>query len=300
MTKIQTKKASINKSGNLNSFDLYRWRKTHETEKTAGEIFLREHEKFCVSACARFKTLNFINDHAWILAANDLRAQAMLLHSRQTVFPVFNGDSQLKLPVHLYRALSNIKIHALHGLASDVDTLLKILLKLNYSSFETMEYYLMTLDLESELPCLRAPPKDLVLRRPRKNDIEKLLPLQTAYEREEVLPPGGILDPASSRFNIEKIVMHEEALIAEYKGAVAGKINTNDTAYSHCQIGGVYVMPEFRGQGIANSMTGTFIRLLRAKKFGITLYVRKTNKSALRAYRNAGFKIEADYKIIYM
>lgn len=278
----------------------YRWRKAHETEKTLGENFLRKHEKFCVAASARFRTLNFVEDHAWVLSSDTMRTAAMILHSRHTVFPLFNGIKRLELPSHIYRALSALQIHALHGLSADVEELLRILARLGFSAFERMDYYLMTLDADSELPGLRTPPPGITLRRPRKDDIDKLVPLQAAYEREEVLPAGGILDPASSRYNIERTVSEEQALIAELDGVIAGKINTNAQGFEHCQIGGVYVLPKFRGAGIASYMTGAFIRLLRAQNLGITLFVRKNNNAALQTYRASGFKNEASYSIVYM
>ncbi|MDR2468259.1 MAG: GNAT family N-acetyltransferase [Spirochaetaceae bacterium] len=284
----------------MNTLPSYRWRKAHETEKFMGEMFLREREKYCVSACARFRNLNFVEDHAWVLSSTSLQTAAMILHSRRTIFPVFNGITKLNIPTHLYRALSTIKIHALHGLAAEIDTLLKILAPLSLKPTEHTDYYLMALDSVNDLKSVKAPPKGITLRRPKREDIERLLPIQAAYEREEVLPAGAILDPVSCRFNLQRILTKEQALIAEINGKIVGKINTNANAYSRCQIGGVYVLPEYRGSGIASCMTAAFVRLLLAEGLGMTLFVRKHNEAALRTYLSAGFKNEADYKIVYL
>jgi hypothetical protein len=101
-----------------------RWWKAHEAEKYFPETFLKQREAFCVTACARFRDLNFVDDHAWVFSVGNLGdARAMILHSKRTVFPVFCENTQLNIPVFLVRALKNIDIHAIHGLAIDVEAL---------------------------------------------------------------------------------------------------------------------------------------------------------------------------------
>jgi ribosomal protein S18 acetylase RimI-like enzyme len=283
----------------IRSMDGCRWHKAHETEKHYGELFLRKQEKLCVAACARFRTLNFIEDHAWLMsqAANTL---AMLLHSRRTIFPVFNGMASLSIPAYLYRALENIKIHALHGCARDVETLLKLLSPLSLEPVDYVNYYLMTIDDAASLPALAVPPRGLTLRRPNRGDIERLLIIQAEYEKEEVLPPGASLNPYSVRLTVDRMLAGESALVAELDRRLVGKININAEGWSRCQIGGVYVIPDCRGTGIGRHMTQTFVRLLISRGWGINLFARTNNFPALKTYLGAGFKKESNYSIVYI
>jgi GNAT superfamily N-acetyltransferase len=290
-------------NGAANGFynPLYRWWKAYEAEKYLPENFLRECERFCVAACARFRNLNYFDDHAWVLSSGSKdAASAMILHSRRTIFPIFNGQTQFTVPVHLMRALKNIDIHALHGLARDIEILEKILLPLGFTRQGTVDFFLMSLDPDSELGTVNAPPPGLTLRRGKQSDIERLIPLQGAYEKEEVLPEGAVFDKRVCRLNLAQILKNERTLVAEIDGKIIGKINTNAQSYSRYQLGGVYVTPEYRGLGIGGCMTSAFARLLLKEGRGISLVVRKKNLRALAIYKNAGFKNIGDYKIVYM
>jgi ribosomal protein S18 acetylase RimI-like enzyme len=287
-------------SHNVNKFSLCHWRRTYEAEKFAGEIFLKKTEKFCVTACARYRELNFSEDHAWMLSSSAHRIIAMILHIRRTVFPVFNGISGLNIPAHLYRALGNIKIHTIHGVTAEVETLLKLLSPIQPNPVEYIEYYLMALDDQRDLKCVKAPPKGMILRRPKQKDLRQILPLQAAYEQEEVLPAGAILDPGVCAYNLSQIISKERVLVAEINGKIIGKINTNAQAYSRCQIGGVYVLPEYRCAGVASCMTAAFTKLLLAEGLRVSLFVRKKNEAAIHTYQRAGFKSETDYSIVYI
>ena len=264
-----------------------------------GEAFLKERERYCVAACARFRALNFSEDSAWMLS-NGSETASMLLQSRRTLFPVCGGAGIENLPTHLARALNGVKIHALHGLSRDVEALFGLLAPVEAAYPEQVDFRLMALDSEAELSALKALPPGLALRRPRIADIEELLPLQAAYEREEVLPSGALLNERSSLVNLKHIVSEEIALIAELNGRIVGKINTNAQGYARCQIGGVYVLPAARRKGIARAMITAFSRLLFSRGFALTLFVRRKNEAAIQAYGQCGFKSIADYSILYL
>jgi predicted GNAT family acetyltransferase len=282
-------------------FPFYRWRKAHEMEKFVPERFLKEREKYCVAACARFRELNYGHDHAWVFAFGDMYgASAMILHSQRTVFPVFDGQTEFSLPPHLIRALRNIDIYALHGLASDTETLEKILYPFGLIAKEYTDYFLMALDSADDVRSVQEMPKGLLLRRAEKSDAEQMFPLQAAFEQEDVLPQGVQFDARVCRLRLSKIINHEKTLVAEMDGKIVGKINTNAESYSRYQLGGVYILPQYRGRGIGTTLTSAFIRLLLAEDRGLTLFVRKNNLSALSVYQKCGFKNIGDYRIVYM
>ncbi|MDR2097615.1 MAG: GNAT family N-acetyltransferase [Spirochaetaceae bacterium] len=281
----------------MEKFPLRRWWKAHEIERIWPETLLRMKEAYYVAACSRFKTMNFVKDHAWVLTSGGIGASAMLLHSKGSLFPVFNGKTDIEPPFFLERALKNITLYSLQGLAEEVDMLEAMLLPLGLRGRETVNFKLMT--LEKKPPPVKAP-AGISFRRAEKSDSDALLPLQAAYEKEEVLPAGSIFDIRACRYNLDRIIAKEKNLVALMDGRIIAKINTNAESYSRCQIGGVYVLPEYRGRGIASCLTSAFSRLLLAENKGINLFVDNSNIAARKAYARCGFKEIADYRIVYL
>jgi len=263
------------------------------------EAFLREREKLCVSASSRFLQLRESRGHVWYLADQKEEISALMLHSHRTLFPVFDRNPNIPGPRFLNRFLGKVPIHALQGLREDAQLLEGLLEAQGYHATERIEYELMNLDNATFPPALRTGPANLVLRPPLPEDLEYLVALQTAYEREEVLPGNSVFNPALPRLNLERILSKEHVLVAELNGEAVGKINTSAESFTRYQIGGVYVRPEYRGLGIGTRMTAVFAGTLLAGGKGVTLFVKKRNIAARAAYRKAGFSAIADYRITY-
>jgi GNAT superfamily N-acetyltransferase len=164
---------------------------------------------------------------------------------------------------------------------------------------EQRDYNLMALDKAPETESPGAFPRGLEFRRPDFADFEAMCPLQAGYEEEEVLPRGAVLNPAACRLTLSKILSKEQSLIACLDKRIVGKINTNAASFTRVQIGGVYVLPEYRGLGIGRRMTAVFAGELRAQGWGITLFVKKNNPAAQKIYRRIGFAEAGDYRISY-
>jgi predicted GNAT family acetyltransferase len=130
-------------------------------------------------------------------------------------------------------------------------------------------------------------------------DIDSLFPLQAGYEIEEVLPKGAQFNPALCRKGLEQLVKGGMILAAEMDGRLVGKININAVSFTRLQIGGVFVDPAYRGQGIAKMMTSEIIKLLLPLGKNFSLFVKKINTAAVKAYTKTGFTKFADYRINY-
>jgi len=276
-----------------------RWRKVPRVNMYAAEVFLRAREKYCVSASARFLKMKESRDHVWHLSDTGGGISSILLHSRQSLFPVFDKKKRIPNPRFLNRFLGKVPIHALQGLLEDAELLETLMEGQGYYSTERIDYALMSLDVEPKPESFRAGPVGLVLRLPLPGDEDDLFELQSAYEQEEVLPKKAVFNPAACRLNLKQILSSEQILVAELDGQVVGKINTSAESFTRYQIGGVYVRPDCRGRGIAEKMTVFFVRNLLTQGKGVTLFVKKRNKAALRVYSKAGFSILADYRISY-
>jgi GNAT superfamily N-acetyltransferase len=267
-------------------------------------------EPYCTTACARFLHLNPGDDQVWYSAGPGRRigepVPALLIRSRQSLLPVFNGQRLVPAPRFLRLLPGTRPLHAIQGLREDAE-LLEGALQPVYTAMDRIDYDLMSLDAEPDPEALngrlrmllRRGPAGLHLRTPDMSDLEKLLPLQTAYEKEEVLPKGAVYSPLSSRLSLEQIVLREHMLAAELDGRIVAKINTNAVSFTRYQLGGVYVHPDYRGLGIATTMTAALVLELTAKGRGVTLFVKKHNATAQTVYRRLGFKTIGDYRISY-
>ena len=268
-------------------------------DRGKAEDFLRVRERLCVSASARFLKMEESSGHVWRLNSHDGNISALLLHSRRSLFPVFDKNPRVPAPRFLNRFLGKVHIHSLQGLREDAELLEGLMENQGYFAAERIDYALMSLDALPGPEAFMAGPAELTLRPPEPRDTESLFTLQSAYEQEEVLPGNMVFNPASCRFNLKHILASERVLVAELNGRIVGKINTSAKSFSRYQIGGVYVRPDCRGMGIAAKMTAFFVRDLLALGKGVTLFVKKRNNAALKVYLKTGFVVLEDYRISY-
>jgi ribosomal protein S18 acetylase RimI-like enzyme len=275
------------------------WRKAKDRELEESGFFLRRLEAWYVGACGRFLNPGSGKNQVWLLRDRDQPPSALLLYSRRTLFPVFGGRTGIPLLRFIRRHFRSARFHAIQGPGGEVRALEAAAMKLGINPADTIDYDLMALDAEPAEHNFREGPRGLIFRRPVVTDMDALFELQAAYEQEEIVPKGSAFNPAACRLNLQRILEEELILIAELDGRPVGKVNRSACAFTRCQIGGVYVHPEYRGRGIARRMTAEFISPLVAKGWGITLFVKKKNAAARSVYRNLGFRPLGDYRISY-
>lgn len=284
------------------------WKKLHHHAHTGIEPFLKEREDFCVSAISRFN--GKIIENVWASygqkADNESSVSALLLYGKQLLFPVFNFTPEktaeynnfgLPLPPLFPFLVRNKNIHAAQGMANDMGLLENALEGKGITPVSKYDYELLHFDYSEDLPVKTLP--GLIIRRAEVSDTGRLFPLQAAYEKEEVLPKGAEFNPASCRRVLESLIEENVILTAELEGRLAGKININAESYNRFQIGGVYVLPEYRSQGIARAMTAALINSFAPQKKHFTLFVKIKNTPARRAYDSLGFKAIGEYRISY-
>ncbi|MDR2486203.1 MAG: GNAT family N-acetyltransferase [Treponema sp.] len=274
--------------------------KWHKTGNDPGLLgFLQTREPYCVAAAARFVKNRKGYEHAWSLQDEQGKITALLLHSKGSLFPVFNGRPNIPMPHFIERFLRKTRIHSVQGIRREAELLEAGMAPFGLIPVERIEYDLMALDRYPNSKSLNAGPRKLILDRPNPSDIDALFQLQAAYEQEEVLPTEAVFNPAVCRMTLEHIIAHEQILIAKLEGRILGKINTNAASFSRYQIGGVYVLPEYRRVGIASCLTAAFVRDIITAGKGVTLFVKKRNLAARSVYRRIGFVTLDDYRISY-
>jgi ribosomal protein S18 acetylase RimI-like enzyme len=276
------------------------WRRVKRRNLASCENFLRDREKYCVSACSRFRG-RIRGDRFWAFTDPDGENTALLCCHHRILFPVFAASSLREIPAprFLSRFLFLNPLHAVQGLPRVTAIFQRALAGLGYEKIDQFDYDLMSLDREPNPASLRAGPADLVLVKPEMSDLEGMLPLQAEYDRAEVLPRGSEFKIENSRLTLSQLIKKEQMLVAKLDGKIVGKINTNAESFTRFQIGGVYVHPDYRGLGIARRMTAALASALFARGKAVTLFVKKYNAAARSVYQKVGFELTGDYRICY-
>jgi ribosomal protein S18 acetylase RimI-like enzyme len=276
------------------------WWKAGEMQKAWPAEFLRAHEATCVTACDRFLNASYPEDSIWLLSRGSRAARAILMYSRRTLFPVFDGLSVIPVPMFLKRFLLATPVRAIHGLLEDVSLLEAALYPLHYETIGTVNYYLMAYDHSVVSPKKFSPIPGLTLRPVKQSDYKALFEMQMSYEMEEVAINMKRYRPELARLSLSRILGQEDMLVAEYEKKLVGKINTNARSFTRRQLGGIYVKPPYRRKGIASAMVAAMAEKFSRENTALSLYVRKSNTPALHVYKHAGFRTVADYRISYI
>lgn len=110
------------------------------------------------------------------------------------------------------------------------------------------------------------------------------------------------LDPS-----VENAAAHEQAVrsriergatwLMERDGRVVFHINVGTDIPLGCQVGGTYVPPDLRGQGIATQGMRALLHVLLRQRPAVSLHVNEANTPAVRLYERVGFVVDAPYRL---
>jgi len=271
------------------------WHRLKPGETAAAEAILKSGERQCMNACARYIDRARLKGEVWTLGGGGGGLSAVVVYAGLSLMPVLAMPQPLPPLRFLRRFFSKVPVYSLQGREDDVRRM-EAEMK-NYVATEKVPFDVMCIDRAPA--ALAAAIPGLVIREPELADLDSLTALHAAYEKEEVLSAGRQQKPAVSRMNTERLFANQRMLVAEVAGKIVGKINTNAAGFTRYQVGGVYVMPEYRGRGIATVMAGEFVSALVASGRGISLFVKKSNVAARRLYLGIGFEPAGDYRINY-
>jgi GNAT superfamily N-acetyltransferase len=278
-----------------------RWRRFRGEDEEAVSRFLAEGEDRHVAAVSRFLERRN-GDRSWIASEEEIRAFSFL-GAGGAFFPVFgSGESASRRKRSIgavARCLALHRVRFVQAIAEDSSIAETALAKLGYAEPERIEYELMGMEGKPSAASLGCGPSGLVVSWASRADVDRLFPLQAAYEREEVVPLGAELHLASCRLALERTLDSRRVLMAELDGKLVAKANTNARSYGRDQIGGVYVLQEYRGRGIGTRIVAELVEAIAADKRAATLFVKKRNRAAIAAYSRIGFDARDDYRISY-
>lgn len=187
-------------------------------------------------------------------------------------------------------ALTGQTLHGMTGVPQQIEALMRVLgLPEAAFSLDNVEpLYSLTL---SEL----ATPADarLLLREPVQSDVAMLGVWFDGYASDTGLSPTGESSGAASAI---AFCAHPAARILCRDGVAVAMTSLNAQLDDIVQIGGVYVPPELRGQGLAG--TAVALQLAQQRSAGVQRAILfAANAGAARAYEKIGFDHIGSYRI---
>jgi uncharacterized protein len=141
---------------------------------------------------------------------------------------------------------------------------------------------------------------DPLVRRVRTDEIEQLLPASIAMFTEEVgVSPLGNDNGAYYRARVSELVRSGRAFARFEDGEVVFKAEIGAATPLACQVQGVWVRPDRRGQGLAaGGMAAVVAYAMREVAPTVSLYVNDYNLAARAAYRRVGFREVATFATV--
>jgi predicted GNAT family acetyltransferase len=130
-------------------------------------------------------------------------------------------------------------------------------------------------------------------------DIKSVYHLEVEYQHEEVLVHPERFSSAAHLVYFRNTVREQYILYAKLNGTAVGKAGTNAIGFHNSQIGGVFTAGPYRGRGIARALMIRLLEEIHGWGMDAVLFVRKTNKPAVRLYENLDFDIIGEYQITY-
>lgn len=146
---------------------------------------------------------------------------------------------------------------------------------------------------------LSLPPGPGALRKADVADANALYPLQEGYEKEEVLFDPSEFQPLVSRLNLGRLLKTQTVVGLWENGRPVAKAGTNAMTARWAQIGGVYTLPEHRGQGHQKRLMAFLLQRLNQEGRSACLFVKQSNPGAKALYLGLGFTAEGTFRITY-
>ncbi|MBR4631064.1 MAG: GNAT family N-acetyltransferase [Treponema sp.] len=129
--------------------------------------------------------------------------------------------------------------------------------------------------------------------------LDALVPIQEAYEKEEVLSFDQEFNPLMSKVVLKKNLSEKNVYAVFLEGKIVAKAAVNATG-KHCvQLGGVFTVPLYRKLGFAEFLIKKIVAEKNSLGKKIVLFVKPKNIAAVTLYKRCGFSAFSKFKISY-
>ena len=129
--------------------------------------------------------------------------------------------------------------------------------------------------------------------------LDALVPIQEAYEKEEVLTLEQEFNPLMSKFGLKKSISEKNLYAVFLSGKIVAKAAVNASGKNCVQLGGVFTLPNYRKLGFAEFLIKKIVAEKNAVGKKIVLFVKPKNLAAVTLYRRCGFSNFGKFKISY-
>lgn len=141
------------------------------------------------------------------------------------------------------------------------------------------------------MPSALGLPLDGRVRPARLDEVDVVMPAAEHMFTEEIgyRPYAG--NPTLYRDSIWRLVQAGRTYVVVEDGVVVFKADVGSVALDTCQIQGVWLTPELRGQGLAGPMMAAAVEQAMTEHAAlVTLYVNDFNTAAIATYRRIGME----------
>lgn len=269
--------------------------------------FVERYETYCVSLAERVRKASSKmcggEDNLFTIEEEGetvgvISAGATLLHC----IPNINyGMEKAFIKFFSDRSKKGVKTQCINGERCAAVFFTSVLNSMGQKAKQINNYLLLKMPLGIFSPAIMPPPPYTIVHcKDRAKAIDALMPLQEAYQKEEVLPKCRAFSPAASRLTIEK-ALHERRIAAliDMQGKITAMTAVNAIGINCVQIGGVYTVPEYRRKGFCRALVSSVTNAMINDRRQVVLYVRENNTAAMELYKGLGYRQFGRLCIVY-
>ncbi len=275
---------------------------------SAIENFLVRNEKICVSLLDRINRREvfvycILGAHHEIRGIFTYSPGGQILHCIPDALQYY--DEYLVI-LRIY--FSNLNIQNIFSVIGEENGT-NLILSAIYLSTKKIPESNLSFNLMEYIPHKESPKAGLKVK-PARNDsvyvancsmklFDALVPIQEAYEKEEVLTLEQEYNPLMSKFVLKKSISEKKLYAAFLEGKIVAKAAVNASGKNCVQLGGVFTLPNYRKLGFAEFLIKKIVAEKNSLGKGVVLFVKPKNLAAVTLYKRCGFSAFGKFKISY-
>ena len=136
------------------------------------------------------------------------------------------------------------------------------------------------------------------IRFAKEKDEETILNYSAQMIAEDLQENPMERHPERFTASVRSKILRNKCLVGEQEGEICYIIDIGTQFRLGCQLGGTYVPPKFRGQGISTKATAAVCHLMLSLCDCVTLHVHEKNIPAIRCYEGVGFHPVTPFRLL--
>ncbi len=136
------------------------------------------------------------------------------------------------------------------------------------------------------------------LRLAREGDLHEVARFASRMMLEDLGFDPAEHNPEGHLLAVRRRILERRTWVVEREGRLVFKIDLGSACSHGALVGGTYVVPELRGQGLCSSAMRGVIRILLLDYPCVTLHLNEANAPAVGCYRAAGFQRDVAMRLM--